>query len=137
MFRLMVMGSVGASTFRVGEHETAISSTNAGSPAWNLRVKLCLQPAIGDRRGGAYPRLGVLDRASSPGRAAQQPLGGGVAAEEDGGEPIEIGIEPDVDLEGMSLEKPGVVALEADQQAAIATRRTIERQGQAAMCKIG
>jgi hypothetical protein len=28
----MVIGSVGASTFTVGEHETAINSRNAGSP---------------------------------------------------------------------------------------------------------
>src|SRR5437879_13680868 len=90
--------------------------------------KLCLPPAIGDRRGGAYAELGTLDRASLPSRAAQQTLGGGVAAEEDRGEPIEIGIEPDVDVEGMTVENRRVIALEPGQQAAIAAGRPIERQ---------
>src|SRR6267143_4950707 len=99
--------------------------------------KLCLPPAIGDRRGGAYAGRGRLDRASSPGRAAQQPLGGGIAAEEDRGQPIEIGVKPDVDVEGMTVENRRVVALEPDQQAAIAAGRTIERERQPAIVKIG
>src|SRR5438270_12420617 len=102
-----------------------------------MRIKRRSPAGEGSPAGRSLRRAAASWIVSSPGGMAQQPVGGGVAAEEKRGEAVEIGLQPDIDLEGSVVEHRRIAALEGDEQRAVAARRTVEGQAQRGVAKIG
>src|SRR5256885_17257199 len=101
-----------------------------------MRIKRCSPAGAGSPAAPSIRRAAASWIESSAGGMAQQPVGCGIAAEEERGEAVEIGLQPDVDLEGAIIEYRRIAALEGDQQRAVAARRAVEGQAQGGVVEI-